>query len=158
MQQSISFPKDHLFIAVDDMDNSKSLIPRMVESGKRLSNLNKIDSKITGCVLTSGLYKNNRKVKFFVNHNEFENGSNKVVSVLFKLIKDFQSDHGFLPRTLILTADNCGRENKNMYLLSFLYALVELDIFEEVEFLLLLVGHTGNFLLPNSGERGGINV
>ena len=43
MRQSITLPQDHLFIAIDDMDNNKSVIPKQIESGKKLSNLNKID-------------------------------------------------------------------------------------------------------------------
>ena len=39
---------------------------------------------------------------------------------------------------------NCWRENKNRYMFSFLFALVKLDIFEEVTCNFLLVGHTGN--------------
>ena len=86
MQHSISFPEDSLFIAIDDMDNSKSLIPRIIEGGKRLANLKKLDSKITGCILTNGKYEGNRKVKFLINHNEFENGPNKVIRVIFRLL------------------------------------------------------------------------
>ena len=41
-------------------------------------------------------------------------------------------------------SDNCWRENKNRYLFSFLSALVELDVFEEISVNFLIVGHTGN--------------
>ena len=67
-----------------------------------------------------------------------------VVTVVYKLIIDFLQDHGFLPKVLHIHVDNCGRENKNKYLFSFLYSLVHLDIFKEVIISFLLVGHTGN--------------
>lgn len=36
------------------------------------------------------------------------------------------------PKKLFVQLDNCGRENKNHYVLAFLSLLVELDIFQEV--------------------------
>ena len=67
-----------------------------------------------------------------------------VVSCLFRLLVDFVNDHKFLPKILHVHADNCGRENKNMFVFSFLYCLVQLNIVEEVIVSFLLVGHTGN--------------
>ena len=92
----------------------------------------------------SGRYSENRKVNFFVNHNNFEQGSNKVVTIIYKLLLDFISDHKFLPNKLTVNADNCWRENKNVLVFSFLAALVQLHIFQEVTMEFLLVGHTGN--------------
>ena len=43
LQQAISLPRDVLGISLDDMDNSKSLIPRIIESGKSLSQLVKLE-------------------------------------------------------------------------------------------------------------------
>ena len=60
------------------------------------------------------------------------------------MITNFIEDHGFLPKVLHIHADNCGRENKNKYLFSFLYSLVHLDICKEVIISFLIVGHTGN--------------
>ena len=92
----------------------------------------------------SGKYSENRKINMFVNHNNFEQGSNKVVSILYHLLRDFISDHKFLPKKLTVNADNCWRENKNVLVFSFLSALVQLNIFQEVTMEFLLVGHTGN--------------
>ena len=43
---------------------------------------------------------------------QYENGSNMIVSILFRAMTDFYEDHGFLPPVLFLNVDNCGRENK----------------------------------------------
>ena len=37
-----------------------------------------------------------------------------------------------LPTCLFIQMDNCGRENKNQYVLAFLFLLVELEVFDEV--------------------------
>ena len=60
------------------------------------------------------------------------------------MIQDFVKDHKILPPVLFINLDNCGRENKNRYLLAFLSALVELGVFREIVVYFLLVGHTGN--------------
>jgi hypothetical protein len=43
---------------------------------------------------------------------------------------------------LCIQVDNCGRENKNKYLLGLCATLVGLGYFEEVRVGFLLVGHT----------------
>ena len=125
------------------MCNEKSTLPRCVEKTKGLSGLKTLKTKITGCILNSSLYQEGRKTVIYLNHDEFENGSNKVVTIIYKLILTFIKDHGFLPRNLVLTSDNCTRENKNQFVLAMLYSLVELGICEEVKFEFLHVGHTG---------------
>ena len=52
------------------MDNRKSMIPRILEKSKSLSLDYRLPSKITGCITTSSLYPENRKVKFFINHGK----------------------------------------------------------------------------------------
>ena len=65
-----------------------------------------------------------------------------IVTMLYKLIKDVQHDLKKLPPVLHISMDNCWRENKNRFVLSFLAALVQLDVVTEVNLTFLLVGHT----------------
>ena len=65
-----------------------------------------------------------------------------VVSMLFKLLLEVEQDFGKLPAVLHLSMDNCWRENKNRYVLSFLAALVQQNILAEVNVTFLLLGHT----------------
>ena len=57
---------------VDDMDNHKSHIPRTTEIGKTSGSLFRLPTKVTGCIIWSGKYPQDRKVVFLVNHNQFE--------------------------------------------------------------------------------------
>ena len=143
-QLSLSFPNDFLTISIDDMDNQKSMLPRILEPGKKLSGIYKIPTKITGTITSSGLFPSGRRVAFYYNHDEFENGSNKLISILYKLILSFLENFKFLPRHLNLCLDNCFKENKNRFLFAFLCSLVDRDIFTEITVNYLLVGHTGN--------------
>ena len=48
----------------------------------------------------------------------------------------------YYPKKLFLQADNCWSENKNRYVLSFLFVLVMKGIFSEIEMHFLMKGHT----------------
>ena len=73
----------------------------MLEKTKKLT-IWRLPSKITGAVVTNGKYPSNRKVKLYVNHDHFPQGSNMVVSVVYKVIQDFIDEFGFLPKVLDL--------------------------------------------------------
>ena len=111
-QLALRFPRDHLVIQLDGMDNSKSYCPRFMIKGKRDVNKPTLPTKIQGCIVYSSLYEHKRKVIFYLNHNHFEQGGSLVVTIVHKLLLTFVQDHGFLPRNLHIFADNCWRENK----------------------------------------------
>ena len=91
------------------MDNKKSYIPRLLEKSKDMNGTERLASKISGCILYSGWYEHKRKCLFYINHDQFENGSDMVVSLVFLLIEDFLEDHHKLPRKLHL---NLGKSSK----------------------------------------------
>ena len=79
----------------------QSYIPRLLEATKKLT-LWRLPSKITGAIVTNAKYPSNRKVKLYVNHDHFPQGSNMVVSIVYKVIVDFLNDHKVLPKVLDL--------------------------------------------------------
>ena len=68
-----------------------------------------------------------------------------VITIIYHLLHAFLQDHKKFPKTLHLQTDNCGRENKNRYVFTFLSALVELGVFSTITMDFLLVGHTGMY-------------
>jgi hypothetical protein len=71
---SQTFPDQHFSIFMDSMDNQKSHIPRFIEKTKKLANFYKLPSKVTGCILYSSHYPLNRKIKMFINFDQYEQG------------------------------------------------------------------------------------
>ena len=65
-----------------------------------------------------------------------------IVSMIYRLLQDVKKDMGKIPPVLHISMDNCYRENKNRFVLSFLAALVQHNILSEVNVTFLLVGHT----------------
>ena len=137
------FPNEHICIALDGMDNRKSDLPKFQENAKNLGGFYKLPSHITGAIVTSGLYPEKLKNFFFLNHNQFEQGSCMVISIIYHILQAVLKDHGKFPKHLHIFTDNCGRENKNRFVFSFLSALVELEVFADITMDFLLVGHTG---------------
>ena len=118
-QSALSRPSDHLLLQVDGMDNHKSYLPRYLQNVKELQGTERLPSKISGCILWSGLYEAKRKVLLYLNHDQvycncltvnvnaiaifqFENASNMIITLIHQLLQEFVSDHGMLPRNLHL--------------------------------------------------------
>ena len=70
-------------------------------------------------------------------------GANVTIDVIHRTLTSMLKEgQTHLPPVLNLQLDNCGRENKNRYLLAYLFMLVHLGVFVEVEVNFLMVGHT----------------
>ncbi len=72
---------------------------------------------------------------------EHETGANHIVESIHRFL-NVRRNKGPIPRKFFVQLDNCTRENKNNYLLSYLESLVSLDIFDIVEAGFLPKGHT----------------
>ena len=106
-------------LIVDDMDNYKSHLPQSPVIGKTTGSLFRLPTKVTGCIVWSGKYPQNRKVVFWINHNQFEQSSSKLVSIVYKLLGKVIDDFGSLPKHLSINLDNCWRfwNNQIKYIL-----------------------------------------
>ena len=78
----------------------------------------------------------------FVYRNSSLSDSNKTISILFDVLTHIQHLIGKLPRKLFIQTDNCPRDLKNQFVFSFYWALVDLNIFEEILVSHMPVGHT----------------
>ena len=52
------------------MDNQKSYVPRTLEKAKESVGTERLPSKISGVIAYSGWYKGQRKVLFYINHDQ----------------------------------------------------------------------------------------
>ena len=69
---------------------------------------------------------------------------NLTIECLQRTLMSVEAQDGYLPPVLYLQLDNCFRENKNSYLVSYLTWLVERKVFKRIELSFLMVGHTHN--------------
>ncbi|XP_053403787.1 uncharacterized protein LOC123534087 [Mercenaria mercenaria] len=132
------YPRRFLSLIVDGMDQSKTNLPHF--TGRLLKGVDPnsfLKTHVQG-ILNHGC----STFKCYVDINEYSHDSNLVMNTLLRAIHDSQSKLGTLPEVLFLQADNCGRENKNKYVMSFCELLVRLHVFSEIHLSFLPVGHT----------------
>ena len=123
-------------VIIDGMDQSKCSLPHLKRLNKSSVNLWKLRTHITG-VLVHGYGSTS-----YVDYLQWPHDPNLTINVLLRVLVEYLpklADRGSLPRKLAVQLDNCVRENKNKFVLSFLALLVELGVFEEVSEVYVLI-------------------
>jgi hypothetical protein len=126
----------YMSLIIDGMDQNTTWVPKFKQSVKGIES-RFIKTHLCGVLVHGiGLYCH---VWIDAHH---KHDSNQVVTSIMEVIKDVKRRHGRLPPYLRIQADNCGRENKNVYILALCGTLVALGIFKEIQLSFLIVGHT----------------
>ena len=71
IQRGKSNPEEVFCLQIDSMDNSKSIIPRILDKSKAMTFAHRLPCKITACITSNSLYPKNRKVDIFINHGKY---------------------------------------------------------------------------------------
>jgi hypothetical protein len=135
---------EFLSLVIDGMDNQKTQLPRLDGKlhSKTLNNVGEfLGTKLLG-VLAHGY-------GFYGGWclPRYEGGSSLVCTTLLRVIQLIRDRReGSLPPVLLIQADNCGRENKNQFMVAFLGWLVWKGYFKEVRMYFLQVGHTHSII------------
>ncbi|XP_053405149.1 uncharacterized protein LOC128558899 [Mercenaria mercenaria] len=132
-------PDAYMSLIVDGMDQSKTNLPHFTgRLPKNIKGTDLLKTHITG-VINHG----HGGFHTYVDLNEYPHDPNLTINVLLKMLKRTAQQHmNQLPPVLYIQADNCGRENKNRYVMAFCELLVTERIFDEVHLSFLYVGHT----------------
>ena len=144
MMLGLQHPDEFLSMIVDGMDNQKTQLPRVEGKlySKTLNNVGEfLATKLLG-ILTHGY-------GFYGGWclPRYEGGSSLICTALLRVIQIIREQRGgSLPPVLLLQADNCGRENKNQYMVAFLGWLIKAGYFREIRLSFLPVGHTHSII------------
>ena len=71
-QRCVDFKEENLGLQFDDMDQCKTALPKFAERCKSLQNFNQLKNHVTGVIVHSGLYPDNRAVHFMLNQDQFQ--------------------------------------------------------------------------------------
>ena len=104
------------------MDQSKLLLPALLNVSKAYSSAWKLRTHLTG-VLNHG-----RESLAFVDVFQWPHDSNFTMNVLLRTLIRMN----FIPDKLRLQMDNCWRKNKNKFVIAFLALLVKRKVFRKV--------------------------
>ena len=125
-------PDLYLTIITDGMHQVKTLIPRLLELPKRMSNTEQVKTDILGCLIHTGLKEHGKARRVFLDLNQYPHDSNKTINALYLILLELVEQHGRLPDNLYIQMDNTSRENKNQYVLTYMALLVKLKLFKKV--------------------------
>ena len=129
-------PSQYLSIVVDGADQTAYNLPHFVTKIKG-SRGDGMKVHLIGLLQ----HRNVNKLNLFTMTANHQTGANHIIECIHRFI-NCESRERKLPRRLFVQMDNCSRENKNQYLLSYLEALVIWKVFDIVEAGFLPVGHT----------------
>ena len=135
-QAAIESPDDIMTLIIDGMDQNTTIVPRFKQTVKDIES-RFVKTHLCGVLVHGiGLY-----CHIWVDSHH-KHDSNQVVTSIMKVLCDVKHQRGRLPPVLRIQADNCGRENKNVYILGLCATLVALGFFKEIQLSFLIVGHT----------------
>lgn len=135
-EKAIANPEDSMSIIIDGMDQNTTYVPKFKQNVKNIES-RYVKTHLCGILVHGiGLYCH----LWIDSHHKHD--SNQVVTSIMKVLQDVQRIRKKLPPILHIQADNCGRENKNVYMLGMCAALVGLGFFKEIQLSFLIVGHT----------------
>jgi hypothetical protein len=123
-------------LIVDGMDQNTTMIPKMRQTVKSTESRFMKTHLCRVLIHGMGLYTD---VRFNVHQLH---DSNQVVTSIMHAIGDVRIRREKLPPVLRIQANDCGWENKNIYMFGLCAALVEQGYFKEVQLSFLIVGHT----------------
>ncbi|XP_055998549.1 uncharacterized protein LOC125678464 [Ostrea edulis] len=135
-KKAVENKKKYISIIIDNMDQSKTNLPRFPTYHKGDANLTRLHHHVTG-VLAHG----QKKSYIFTWTDKFGMDCNITINCLLEVLNDI-SEENSLPPTLYIQADNSAKDNKNFILMGFLANLVQRKIFKKIKLSFLMVGHT----------------
>jgi hypothetical protein len=117
---AISQPDEYLSLIIDGMDQNTTWVPSFRQSVKGIES-RYLKTHLCGVLVHGiGLY-----CHIWIDaHHKHDN--NQVVTSIMKVLQDVKRRRSRLPPHLRIQADNCGRENKNVYMLALCATLVAL--------------------------------
>ena len=109
-------------IIIDGMDQSKLLIPYLLNIPKSTAHLRHLQTHLIG-VLNHG-----RSPKGYFDVLQYPHDKNLTMNVILSELEATAN----IPDTIYIQMDNCFKENKNQFVFGLLAVLVKLDIAKEV--------------------------
>lgn len=129
-------PTTYLSISIDAADQAAYGIPYF----HRRSHVDQAMTKV-GVHLMGAIVHGRRPYAFTFLEN-IKHGTNVTIECLHRIFRHVRETEGALPKILQLQMDNTCKQNKNKYMLGWMFHLVSIGTFDEVRLNFFPVGHT----------------
>jgi hypothetical protein len=141
-------------LTMDGADQSSYSVPHFTSPSKSTSQAHKLIFTLQ-CVNVHG----RGYYSYYLRHKAVAKDASYVITCLHQTLvsvfQDFYIPNNKRPSILYIQADNCCRENKNIYVLGYLAYLIKLDIFDKIVLSFGVVGHTHNEVDAYFGHLAG---
>jgi hypothetical protein len=137
-KKCFSNPEKYIGIVIDGMDQKKTRLPHWPRTPKSVDESCLLQMHVVGSLVFHGELHS----RVFLNYPNLHNDGNLTITILQRILNEWEERPGGLPPVLYLQLDNTSRENKNNLLMAYLHMLVKLKVFKKVKIGFLLVGHT----------------
>ncbi len=129
-------PSEYCSIIVDGADQQAFGIPHFITKTKNQKGFS-LKVNLIG-LLEHGISNN---LYLYTMTEDHETGANHIIETIHRFINDRRTKGPLSPKFFV-QVDNCSRENKNQYFMSYLESLVALGVFKSIEVGFLPKGHT----------------
>lgn len=126
-------------LCIDGMDQSKLKTPRLGykhRASKTFEKLYRPTLHLTVCWLHGHM------IEMAVGDEDMKKNSESQTEIMARCINNAYHEYGGLPAGLHLQADNCFREQKNQYIMSWACLLVTMTVYRFVQLGFLRTGHS----------------
>lgn len=137
-RKCFSNPEKYMGIVIDGMDQKKTRLPHWPRPPKSIDESCLVQLHVVGCLVFNGELHS----RVFLNYPNLHNDGNLTVTILQRVLNEWEQRPGGLPPVFYLQLDNTSRENKNNLLMTYLHMLVKKKVFKKIKVGFLLVGHT----------------
>lgn len=124
-------PEKYLTIILDGMDQNKTNVPSLLREAKSSQNLLRLRTHLTGALVHTRS-SHGKHIYAVYDLLQWPHDSNLTIQVLCQVLLKVREGSQALPHVLYLQLDNCGRENKNCYILGFCCLLAKRKVFKKV--------------------------
>src|SRR5450759_3449135 len=125
-------------IVIDGMDQKKTRLPHCPRTPKSMDESCLLQMHVVGCLV----FNKELHSRVFLNYPNLHNDGNLTITILQRVLNEWEEREGGLPPVLYLQLDNTSRENKNNLLMTYLHMLLRKKVFKKIKIGFLLVGHT----------------
>ena len=126
-QAAIESHDDIMTLIIDGMGQNTTIVPKFKQTVKD------IESRFVKTHLCGVYYHDIGLYCHIWVDSHHKDDSNQVVTSIMKVFCNVKHRRGRLPHVLHIQAYNCGRENKNVYILCLCATLVALGFFKEIQ-------------------------
>ena len=137
-KKCFSHPEKYIGIVIDGMDQKKTRLPHWPRTPKSVDESCLLQMHVVGSLVFHG----DLHSRVFLNYPNLHNDGNLTITILQRILNEWEQKPNGLPPVLYLQLDNTCRENKNNLLMTYLHMLVKLKVFKKIKIGFLLVGHT----------------